>query len=138
MRIAPIVLTFAFIARILFAQASAVKPGSVEGVVTNSVTGEPVKKATVMLQGAVRPGESEPTMSTATTDAGGHFHFDNVESGLYSISANRDGFMTLRSRAASIDTIAVAEEQHVQDVTLKLTPLGVVSGHVLDENGEPI
>jgi protocatechuate 3,4-dioxygenase beta subunit len=139
MRIAPIVLTFAFTARILFAQAPAAKPGSVEGVVTNSATGEPVKKATVTLQSAgVRPGASERSSPTAATDAGGHFHFDNVEPGLYSINADRDGFMTFRSRMATIQMITVAEEQHVQDVTLKLTPLGVVSGHVLDEDGEPI
>ena len=34
--------------------------------------------------------------------------------------------------------VTVAEEQHVQDVALKLLPLGTVSGHVLDEDGDPI
>jgi len=138
MKFSAILSALTLLAATMRAQAPAVKPGSVEGVVINSATGEPVKKATVTLQGAVRPGLSEPTRSTSTTDAGGHFHFDNVESGLYSINADRDGFMTLRSRMATIDTITVAEEQHVQDVALKLTPLGVVSGHVLDEDGDPI
>lgn len=30
------------------------------------------------------------------------------------------------------------EEQQVKDIVVKLVPLGLVSGHVLDEDGDPI
>src|SRR5271170_4458022 len=117
MRIAPIVLAFAFTAPILFAQAAAAKPGSIEGVVTNSVTGEPVKKAVVRLDGrAISANTVEPTNTTTISDVAGHFHFDNVAPGSYSVSADRDGFMVARTPTGDRGFIQLGEEQHVQDI----------------------
>jgi hypothetical protein len=126
MKAAAILPVLAMAALGLRAQAPAAKPGSVEGVVTNSVTGEPVKKAAVLLADKY----------TAMTDAAGHFHFDNVAPGGYIVSADKDGFQATNPKLPL--PITVAEEQHVQDVALKLTPLATVSGHVFDEDGDPI
>lgn len=104
------------------------KPGSVEGVVTNSVNGEPVKKAIVILQGA---GQNHQE----TTDAAGHFHFDKIDPGSYSIQANGEGFAVT---TGVLKAIKVAEEENVKDVALQLVPLAHVSGHVFDEDGDPI
>jgi hypothetical protein len=71
---------------------------------------------------------------TAMTDAAGHFHFDNVTPGGYIVTANKDGFMA----TGRGQRITVAEEQHVQDVAIKLAPLATVSGHVFDEDGDPL
>ena len=116
-------------------QAPPSKPGKVQGVVLNSVTNDPVKKATVTLQGL-----GQTTNHSAVTDATGHFHFDSVEPGKYSAMANRDGFIPAQEslRNPWAKPITVAEEQEVKDVALKLTPLAVVSGHVLDEDGDPV
>ena len=111
----------------LSAQTPAAKPGSVEGAVSNSVTGEPIKKAMVSLGGKY----------TATTDAAGHFHFDDVASGAYAMGADKDGFQE-PNLGWGQPTATVAEGQHVQDVALKLVPFGSASGHVLDEDGDPI
>jgi 5-hydroxyisourate hydrolase-like protein (transthyretin family) len=127
MRIATILPVLTMLAVNLRAQAPLAKPGSVEGVVTNSVTGEPVKKAAVMLGGKY----------TAIADAAGHFRIENVVPGDYFVIADKDGFFAMTPRQSRL-RVTVAEEQHVQDVALKLTPLGVVSGHVLDEQGDPI
>ena len=117
------------------AQAPAAKPGSIEGVVTNSVTNEPVKKAVVTLEDTKSHGNNR----TATTDAVGHFQFDGVNPGAYSLAADRDGYLGSQSsplvRSAQV---TVADEQHVQDVALKLLPLATLSGHVLDDDGDPI
>ncbi len=141
MKVAAILFTLAFLAGTVRAQTPAAKPGSIEGVVGNSATGEPVKKAVVTLEGRAAAVNMAPLYhTTAITDASGHFHFDRVTPGSYDISVDRDGFMVARSPlgGGGRSFIQLSAEQHVQDLTLKLTPLGVVSGHVLDEDGEPI
>jgi hypothetical protein len=69
------------------------------------------------------------------TDAAGHFHFDNLAPGGYFLVPDKDGFM---AATGPLPRVTVAEEQHVRDVALKLVPLATVSGHVLDEDGEPL
>jgi len=126
MKFAAIFPALTLVAGMLHAQRPAAKPGSMEGIVINSVTGEPIKKANVSLGGKY----------TATTDAAGHFHFDDVASGAYAIGAEKEGFQA--PNLGRGQSTAVAEDQHVQDVVLKLIPFGAASGHVLDEDGDPI
>jgi Carboxypeptidase regulatory-like domain len=110
------------------------KPGSVEGVVTNSVSHEPVKKANVTLRNI-----GQRFSYAGTTDTAGHFLIENVEPGSYLATADCDGFIPPpQNRRTAFHPITVDEEQHVKDVAVQLLPLGVVSGHVLDEDGEPI
>ncbi len=109
------------------------KPGSVEGIVTNSVTGEPVKKATVMLR-----SNTQRFAYGGVTDMAGHFVIQNVEPGAYTANASADGYQQDQTRRGLLKAISVGEEQHVTDVSLKLIPLAIVNGKVLDEEGEPI
>ena len=98
MKVAAILFTLAFLAGTVRAQTPAAKPGSIEGVVGNSATGEPVKKAVVTLEGRAAAVNMAPlSHTTAITDASGHFHFDRVTPGSYDISVDRDGFMVARS-----------------------------------------
>ena len=111
------------------------KPGSAEGVVINSVTGQPLKKANVTLR------NPKGFAYAAVTDAAGHFLIENIEPGSYQAMAASDGFIPdqmFRRSALASTLVTVAEEQHVKNVTVKLVPLGLASGHVLDEDGEPI
>ncbi len=109
----------------LFLQAP--KPGSVSGTVTNAATGGPVRKAHITLRSA------EQTY-TATTDAEGHFAVAGVTPGTLQVQVECPGFQgTYRPQP-----IRVAEEQQVTDVTVALIPNGVITGRVLDENGDPM
>ena len=124
----------ALLVPMLPAQSPAPKPASIEGVVISSVTGEPVKKAMVTVQEA-----KSYALKTTITDLAGHFYFDSLTPGEYRISADKDGFQLTRSMSnQALPPITVAEDQHVQDVTMNLQPLATVSGHVLDEEGDPI
>jgi protocatechuate 3,4-dioxygenase beta subunit len=112
------------------------KPGSVEGMVINSVTGDPLKKATVTLQALGRNANY-----AAVTDSAGHFHFDSVEPGNYQAVASRDGFIAFRRNPRGpfgSKSFVVGDEQQIKDLVVKLLPLAVVSGHVFDEDGDPI
>src|SRR5450631_437381 len=97
----------------------ALKPGKVEGTVTSSLGGTPVKKATVTLRNL-----SQHFGYAAISDATGHFLVDNVQPGTYQVAADSSGFMASTGRASTIKPITVAEEQEVKDVAVKLTPLG--------------
>jgi hypothetical protein len=104
-------------------------------VVINSVTGQPLKKANVTLR------NPRGFAYAGVTDAAGHFLIENIEPGSYQAMAASDGFIPdqmFRRSALASALVTVAEEQHVKNVTVKLVPLGLASGHVLDEDGEPI
>ncbi len=133
MKSAAILTALTLVAGIALAQTPAAKPGSIEGVVTNSVTNEPVKKAVVTLDDP----KSHATR-TASTDAEGHFQFDGVNPGAYSLAADRDGFQSSSQARRQIPPVTVAEEQQVKDVALQLVPLATLSGHVLDDDGDPV
>jgi protocatechuate 3,4-dioxygenase beta subunit len=116
--------------------APAKKPGKVDGMVINSVTGDPVKKATVILNAM-----GQPESLSAATDSTGHFHFDNVTPGQYLPFADRAGYVQTGPVPGTpfiSKPFAVAEEQAVKDVVVKLLPLAVVNGHVFDDDGDPI
>jgi hypothetical protein len=138
MKVAAIVSALALLVPLVRAQESAVKPGSIDGTVTNSVTGEPVKKAAIGLGAPYLHANTDGDYGTIT-DAAGHFHFENVQPGTYVIRAERDGFWDIRNnRPGLFSTIVLKEDQHVQDIAIQLMPLAVISGHVLDDDGDPI
>ena len=117
-------LTHIFLA-LLFLQTH--KPGSISGTVTNAVTGGPVRKAHVTLH-------SNQNTYTATTDAEGHFAVAEVNPGAYTAFVEGAGFRAVPHP----EPIRVAEEQQVTNLTFQLTPNGVMTGRVLDENGDPM
>src|SRR4051812_42307865 len=66
-----------------------------------SLSGEPVRKATVRLQGGpTQPGQP-PTSYSETSDAAGKFVFEDVAAGRYTLSAEKAGFVTTRYGARS-------------------------------------
>jgi len=140
MRITHLALSLAVYTGVLLAQSGVdttlpKKPGSVEGTVLNSVSHEPIKKASVTLRNL-----RERFTYVVMSDAAGHFLFDNVEPGSYQVSVERDGFSSVRQgrRMPAEKPIVVEEEQHIKNVATQLAPKGVVSGRVLDEDGDPI
>jgi len=109
----------------------------VEGRVINSLNGEAVRKATVVL----RARDEERGLSYADeTDGNGHFSIGDVEPGEYAIFGERPGF-SLQSTGATgapPPNIKVEAGQQIKDAVIRLTPLGVITGRVLDEDGDPV
>ncbi len=109
-----------------------------EGRVVHAFTGEPLRRARVGLSrqgGALRP-------FALITGRDGRFVFENLEPGTYSLWAERDGFLAesygARRPGGQGIPITVSAGMHLRDLELKLTPHGVISGRLVDDEGEPV
>ena len=115
-----------------------IQPSIVEGRVFNLGTGEPIRKAQVLL----RPeGSNSRQPHGALTDAAGGFSITGVPPGRYVLMVERAGFVgsvyggSSRNRRG---VVTISPGQHLKDLVFRLTPHGVVTGRVLDEEGEPV
>jgi protocatechuate 3,4-dioxygenase beta subunit len=161
MRTWPFVIAVAWIASIPLAasqqqqQATASK-GTVQGVVVHAGTGQPLKSVRVSFQRAAEQSRQKSpfenmlenvlkaALSAAApvaTDAAGRFVVTGVEPGQYRIVAERDGFIRQeygqRRPAGSGALVNVVAGQELT-LIFSLIPAGVISGRVLNEDGEPI
>jgi len=113
---------------------------TVEGTVVNLKTGEPLKKAQVKL---ARVGsQSDSASLSATTDAAGHFALAEVNPGKYTLGARRNGFADSqygsRGEGSPGTQLTLLKGQKLKGIVFRMTPQGVVTGRVLDEDGEPV
>ncbi len=121
-----------------------IKLGRITGKVLNAITGEPVRKATVSLQpaGGQQGGGGQTRGLSAATDNAGAFVFENVNPGNYRLSGEKTGFIRSnfggRGGGAIGAQLAIAAGTEKAEVIVRITPQGIVSGRILDEDGEPM
>jgi len=118
--------------------------GVIEGSVVNAMTGEPLRKATV----TVRRTETSqataglPRVYTTTTDSAGRYAVSDIAPGRYRISASRNGFVETdygeRDPQLAGTVLTLGPRQRISDIVIRLIPHGVISGRVVDEDGEPM
>jgi protocatechuate 3,4-dioxygenase beta subunit len=110
----------------------------VAGKVVNSVTGDPVKKATVILR--AQGGSGQRGSYAVETDSHGQFAIAEVEPGAYLISVDRPGFhFQARGATGAPPPLTTIEQgKDVKDLVVSLIPTGVIAGRVLDEDGDPV
>ena len=121
---------------------------AIEGVVVRAGTGEPLPNARVTLIRATESAAAAPSSGTtsgaepAVTDRSGRFAFRNVEPGSYRIAVARNGYARQeygqRVFGGQGRVLTVAADQHVETITIGLTPAGTVTGAVRDPSGEAI
>ncbi|HTW65773.1 MAG TPA: carboxypeptidase-like regulatory domain-containing protein [Bryobacteraceae bacterium] len=131
----------------LFAIAAAVaqdQTGSVQGVVIDSVSRQPVKKATVSIAftgfGLAGPAQSEPSSRTphiVITDASGVFSFSGLSAGEYMITVTDDKYPSARMGRVN-KTVQVSASDDATSVTVELIPGAAISGKIVDEDGDPM
>lgn len=109
--------------------------GAISGRVVAGDTGRPLKRARVIVAGGGRP-------RAATSDDQGRYHVGTLPAGTYTVTASKSGFVDGvfgQRRALRPGTpIELGDGQQVADVNLRLARGGVVTGRVLDEDGEPL
>jgi hypothetical protein len=104
---------------------------SIDGVVINSVTGEPVRAALVQIY--VRQQMSQ------LTGPDGKFHFDGVPQSQLTINVRKPGFFTEQEISqGSISNQIIEVGPGMRPVIMKLIPEGVIYGRITDSDGDPI
>ncbi|MGJ5819129.1 MSCRAMM family protein [Paludibaculum fermentans] len=102
--------------------------GSVDGLVVNSLTAAPIRKAIVTL---TQPAGS--ILLNADTDAAGQFQFTGLPTGIYQLTASHAGYLPRPTRV----TVTLASTGHAAAPAIRLRPQGVISGRVLEDDDEP-
>lgn len=87
-------------------------------------------------------GGAFPRGHSGTSDNGGKFVINGVEPGRYRVTANRSGYANGEYGSPSPGRpgtiLSLGRAQRMTDVTIKLTPHGVVTGRVVDRDGDPL
>lgn len=117
---------------------------TIQGVVIKAGTGEPLHKATVEATPAVnRRGPTDESQGgSAETDAMGRFEMKGLAPGQYRLTASRNGYVRQlygqRTPGGSGAILTLSSGQKSPNITFQMIPAAVISGHVYDEDGEPV
>src|SRR5439155_10393652 len=108
----------------------------IAGRVVAADTGRPIKRARVMVSAGGRQARA------TTTDEQGRFRITDLMGGSYTITASRTGFVDAvygqRRPLQPGTAIQLADGQELATIDLRLVRGGVITGRVLDEDGEPL
>ena len=110
---------------------------ALSGRVLAGDTGAVVKRATVRLA-----GQDTRDRRTVHTDGNGRYLFTDLRAGRYTVTVSKAGFVTLaygqqHPRQPALP-IRVDTGRQLRDVDIALPRGSVITGHVVDEDGEPM
>src|SRR3984893_11613815 len=134
-------LAFFILCAFMFASAQESVPAahaaSIAGTVVKEPGSQPLKKVLVQV---IAENQKEGGNYTASTDAEGHFHIENVVPGRYRIFIERAGFVGVNEHAlkSEVNVFTVQAGQAVQDLLFRMLPTAVISGRITDEDGDPM
>lgn len=120
----------------LAAQTDSGKTATVQGAVTDSVSGLPVPRAHVTLRGM---GNGKPARYGTTSAADGKFSVTGLPPGSYMAEAEKVGFVGspgVSPRERIMFTLKADDNK--TGIEVKLTPTGSITGRVTDSAGEPV
>lgn len=113
---------------------------AIAGRVLAADTGRPVKRARVLISGGTAGGGRGG--GAATTDEQGRYTVTGLTAGTYTVTASKSGFVDAvygQRRPLQAGTpVQLADGQSAPGIDLRLTRGGVITGHVLDEDGEAL
>src|SRR5229473_5108770 len=117
--------------------APAAHASSIAGTVVKEPGSQTLKKVLVQV---VAESQKEGGNYTASTDADGHFHIENVVPARYRIFIERTGFVGVNEHGlkSDVNVFTVQAGQVVEDLLFRMLPTAVISGRITDEDGDPM
>lgn len=113
--------------------AQTTQPAGISGTVTNSVTGEPVLRAHVMVACSSDDRQQGQTYGALTNEKGA-FSIIPLPPRSCWLNVERVGFVALRNGA----NVSFSSGTHKEGLKLQLTPTGAITGRVVNAAGEPV
>src|SRR5215469_2904701 len=107
--------------------------GQIEGTVVSEAGGQLLPRALVILHPL--KGRSQVL---GRADDNAHFVFDRLDPGSYQIQGGKQGFYTDDRKRGMQPVVDLAAGDIVKDVIVRLLPLGVISGRIVDEVNDPV
>src|SRR5688572_25716398 len=112
--------------------------GVIRGRVTSLGTGKPLRRAQLRLSAE---NDYLGTPRTASTSNDGRYELRDVPPGRYTLRVQRSGYLTLtygqRRPGEQPRLLELGDKESIEKVDFALPRMGVISGRVLDELGEP-
>jgi hypothetical protein len=117
--------------------ASVPDTATLAGSVVKEPGSQPLKKVLLHL---FAEDQKQGGNCTADTDSDGRFHFEKVQPGRYRLLLEKTGFhqINLHGRAAEGSILTVQPGQEINDLLFQMQPSAVISGRVVDEDGDPL
>jgi hypothetical protein len=111
-------------------------PYKVAGVAVNSVTGAPLAEARISLVDT----KTRKSVGRQKTSEGGRFEFIGLPAGKFSLDGSKRGYISAsyEQHEQFSTAIVTGPELKTDELVLRLNPVALISGHVRDENGEPV
>jgi len=108
----------------------------IAGIVVNSVTGEPVRRASVAV---LSQGESQVVQSVFSGDDG-RFVVDELPAAKYQLTASKRGFRTVffKQHEDYNSAIVTGVDQDTSHLTFQLPPDAVIHGAITADGGDPV
>jgi hypothetical protein len=116
------------------------RPGTaaVRGRVVDAQDNRPLRRVRLTLTAAGLPPGGLP----ASTDDDGRYEFTELPAGRFTLTAQRSGFLPLRyGQRRPLEQgrlLDLGEGQALENIDMALPRMGVISGQITDEVGEPI
>jgi hypothetical protein len=110
----------------------------IEGKVLSNTTGEVLPGARVHIENTKSPGT---LLSSSWVDANGHFELSEIPDGTFRLFAEGPGYIPLRVEGRKFTDgipLSLDKGQEVHDMVLRLLPASIITGRVLDSNGDPM
>jgi len=136
-------LVLAFCVLILLARIQARVAGSPPNTATlaGTVVKEPGSQALKkVLLHLIAEDQKQGGNYTADTDSEGHFRIEKVQPGRYRLLLEKTGFhqINLRGHQSEGSILSVQPGQDANDLLFQMLPAAVITGKVVDEDGEPM
>ncbi len=108
----------------------------IAGTVVSATTGEPLSQARI----SVAETRDRAKSISMVTSEDGHFEFSQLKAGKYSLEGAKRGFISsaYEQHEQYSTAIVTGPEFATEQLVLRLTPMALITGHVMDEFGDPV